>query len=143
MLMMLGPVAFEIAPLNAVGHSRSGEYPFAEHDVLGTEPVYENMGGGGRTFSIKGITFPNSPGFTGGAAALDIIESLRLSGTPQHLLRGDFTPMGWFLIRKLTQDSESLGFNGVGGKVAFEISLTQCGAPDFGAFGSIISGFFS
>ncbi|MCZ8098836.1 MAG: phage tail protein [Burkholderiales bacterium] len=142
MLYMLGPVAFEIAPFNVTGGKFKGDFDFAEHKVLGSEPLYENMGGGSRTRSIKGVTFPNSANFEGGMAIVDVVEGMRRAGVPYHLFRGDFTPLGWFLITEFSADEDMLNFNGVPGELKFDLSLTQCDAPSVNDFVSIIAGFF-
>lgn len=141
-LFVLGSVALEIAPLNATGMSSDGEYPFAEHQVLGAAPVYDAMGEGSRTRTFKGVTFPEHDGFTGGDTAIETLEQARRSGSPQHLMRGDGLVFGWFLISSLSQTHESFAYNGRPHQVTFEVKLTQCDAPGIGDALSIFGAFF-
>ena len=129
MLFMLGPVEFDVAPLNARGSKFKADFDFAEHKVLGAAPVYENMGTGEKVRTIKGTTFPNSDGFEGGIDTLRALESMRLKGEPQHLIRGDGTTLGWYLITSLTIDEDHLDPDGVPGEMKFELSLTFTEAP--------------
>lgn len=138
MLYMIGPVLLQIAPLNATDISREATYPFAEHQVLGASPLFENMGDGAQTRTIRGCTFPKVAGFEGGAEALLVLEAVRAAGTPMPLIRGDGAALGWHIVTSIKESGASLWADGVPQELTFEVSLTQCDA----AFASDILGFF-
>ncbi len=138
MLYALGPVVFSIAPLNTDKVQRTGETKHAEHHVLGGAPLYEFMGEGKRTIKLKGAVFPDN---FGGLDQLGALEQMRRLGAPQHLLRGDGTPMGWVVIEDVNEDHEHLNPQGVGRVISYTIDMKVAGAPGAGAFIDIVGGF--
>ena len=142
MLYMLGPVLLDIAPLNAVAITRDGEFPFAEHAVLGAAPLYENMGEGRRRIVLRGATFPHVSEFASGLAMLDVIEAARRVGQPVPLIRGDFAFLGYVLIERFRQDGESLDHDGVPKNLTFEVELCTCDAPAASSVFGLFSGRF-
>ena len=58
MLMVLGPVQFEVWPFNATDYEHGHESAFAEKPVLGARPPLEWVGDGPETWTIKARIFP-------------------------------------------------------------------------------------
>ncbi|MDQ0301346.1 phage tail protein [Ancylobacter polymorphus] len=129
MLYSLGPVELRLAPLNPTRTQNSARYPFAEHDVLGAPPAYEDMGDGERKFSLSCITFPNDDLFAGGLTSIAALEVARSSAVPQLFLRGDGLLLGFYLIEGLRETGETLDWVGVPGAVELEIDLLRSDAP--------------
>lgn len=135
MLMQLGSVVFDVVRFNTHEHSRSSEAGFAEKSVLGKRPPLEYVGDGPETISIRGKIYPRKLGGLEGLAAL---EAARASGAAQFLMRGDGTPLGFFVIESVNESSHHLWKNGVGQKITFDISLKRSDAPSpMGYFASI------
>lgn len=137
MLYALGPVVFEVAPLNADKATGSAEGSFAEHAVLGAAPLYENTGQGPRRFALQGKLFPDH---FGGLGALEALKMLCRAGAPQHLLRGDGHPVGWVILDKVSEQHDSLNARGVGREIEFSVEMRVCEAPAAASLGSLIGG---
>jgi phage protein U len=137
MLMVLGPVVFEIAPVNIQKWERDGQTKFVEHKVVGAEPIYEFTGAGERNIELKGKLFPEH---FGGLSAMDVLEGMRRSGQPQHLMRGDGYPVGWVLVEKFKEDHGTLNGVGVGREVEFTIQCIICNPPSPSSYIDFTSG---
>lgn len=139
MLMRLGPVAFEVAPMNAHAIDYTGETSFAEKPVVGAEPPLEYVGEGANTWNIAGKLFPAK---FGGESDLTRLHQLRASGQSQYLMRGDGRPMGWVVIKSIAERATYLDANGVGQIIEVTISVQRSRKPSNGSFFSVISGMF-
>ncbi|TVR06619.1 MAG: phage tail protein [Salinarimonadaceae bacterium] len=133
MLMMIGPVMCDIA-LNLGAHGGGRPIPFASHDVLGVEPVLEDMGPGNAVLNLQITIHPEHFGGLGGLEALKIARDQML---PLPVIRGDFTPLGWFVIEDVEEDHATLNGGGVGREITVKVSLRSAGSPSAGLAPSI------
>lgn len=143
MLYSLGPIELKIVDtVNPTRGRASSAHPFASHDVLGTAPIYEDMGEGESRRTISCVTFPNDDLFSQGLSSIAALNLARSSGVPQLLLRGDGTLLGFFLITGVQETEETLDWTGVPGEVQIEIELTLAEAPFadalFNLFGGVL-----
>lgn len=136
MLMMLGPVQFEVVPFNTDGYGHGHEASFAEKPVLGTRPVLEFVGEGPESWTIRAKLFPEQ---FGGMSQLEMLYQARASGRPQYLMRGDGALMGWVVILSVNERSSYLAGNGVGKVIDVDISVKRCGSPNAGSFFSLLA----
>ena len=139
MLMMLGPVQFNVVPFNTSDYSRGHEAGFAEKPVLGTRPPLEFMGEGPETWTIKAKLFPEK---FGGMGQLELLSQARSSGRPQYLMRGDGAVMGWVVILGVQERATYLDRKGVGKVIEVDISVKRCGNPSPGSFFSLMADIF-
>ena len=140
MLMVLGPVQFEVWPFNATEYEHGHEASFAEKPVLGARPPLEWVGEGPETWSIKARIFPRR---FGGLEDLKKLSQARGSGRPQYLMRGDGAQMGWVVIEKVDERSTYLDAKGVGQVIEVDISVKRSSKPSNGSYFSLLSGLFS
>lgn len=140
MLMSLGPIKFEVYPLNALGYGHDHESSFAEKPVLGARPTLEFVGEGTESWSITAKIFPHK---FGGLADLKKLYQARAAGKPLYLMRGDGSQMGWVIIDRVSETSSYLDRNGVGKVIEIEISVRRAAKPSNGSFYSVFSGMFS
>lgn len=140
MLMVLGPVQFEVWPFNATDYEHGHESAFAEKLVLGTRPPLEWVGEGPETWTIKARIFPRR---FGGLEDLKKLFQARASGRPQYLMRGDGAQMGWVVIEKVQERSTFLDAKGVGQVIEVDISVRRSAKPSNGSFFSLLSELFS
>lgn len=140
MLMVLGPVQFEVWPFNATDYEHGHESAFAEKPVLGARPPLEWVGEGPETWTIKARIFPRR---FGGLEDLKKLSAARASGRPQYLMRGDGAQMGWVVIEKVQERSTYLDAKGVGQVIDVDISVKRSAKPSNGSFFSLLSGLFS
>lgn len=140
MLMVLGPVQFEVWPFNATDYEHGHESAFAEKPVLGTRPPLEWVGEGPETWTIKARIFPRR---FGGLEDLKKLAAARASGRPQYLMRGDGAQMGWVVIERVQERSTYLDAKGVGQVIDVDISVKRSAKPSNGSFFSLLSGLFS
>lgn len=138
MLMALGPIAFEVAPMNVHGVDYSAETVWVEKPVAGAEPPLEFVGEGANAWTLVGRLFPHK---FGGLDDLGRLHQARASGLPQYALRGDGKPLGWVVIERVTERSTYLDRQGVGQQIDFEVQLRRAHKPTDGAFFAIVSGF--
>lgn len=140
MLMVLGPVQFEVWPFNATDYEHGHESAFAEKPVLGARPPLEWVGEGPETWTIKARIFPRR---FGGLEDLKKLAAARASGWPQYLMRGDGAQMGWVVIERVQERSTYLDAKGVGQVIEVDISVKRSAKPSNGSFFSLLSGLFS
>ena len=139
MLMMLGPVQFDVVPFNTSDYSRGHEAGFAEKPVLGARPPLEFVGEGPESWTIKAKLFP---GKFGGMGQLERLYQARRSGRPQYLMRGDGAVMGWVVILSVQERATYLDRKGVGKVIEVDISVKRCGSPSPGSFFSLMADIF-
>lgn len=133
--MSLGPITFEIAPLNAHAVTRTHSAEFAEKPVAGIRPPLEWTGEGGETINLTGRVFPRK---TGGLGELERLDEARIAGKPLYLMRGDGRPMGWFVIESVTERATYLDARGVGQVIDFDLTLRRSERPEDGAFHAVM-----
>lgn len=140
MLMVLGPIQFEVWPFNATEYEHGHETSFAEKPVLGTRPPLEWVGDGPEVWTLHARIFPRR---FGGLDDLKKLAQARASGKPQYLMRGDGAQMGWVVIEKVDERSTYLDAKGVGQVIEIDISVKRSSKPSNGSYFSLLSGLFS
>lgn len=139
MLMMLGPVQFEVVPFNTSTYGHGHEAGFAEKPVLGARPPLEFVGEGPESWTIKAKLYPEK---FGGLGQLETLYQARASGQPQYLMRGDGAVMGWVVILNVQERSTYLDPKGVGKVIDVDITVKRCGSPSAGSFFSLLADIF-
>lgn len=125
-IMMLGPTRFEISPMAMQKFKMGRKIPFASHDVLGAEPVLEDMGPDNESVSIEATLKPEH---FGGLGELDLLKEARDAAVPLPLMRGDFSPMGFYVIEELEEKHDHLNELGIGREIEIEIKLKSVATP--------------
>ena len=136
MLMMIGPVEFEVIPFNTDGYDHRHESGFAEKPVLGARPPLEFVGEGPEGWSIKAKLFPDK---FGGMGHLKKLYQARSSGKSQYLMRGDGAVMGWVVIQSVRETSSYLDRDGVGQVIEVDIQVKRTGKPGAGSYFSLLA----
>ena len=126
MLMALGPVTFEINPFNPRTTVRSTSASWVEKSVVGRRPPLEFTGDGPETIKIDARLFPEK---FGGLSSLATLDTMRASGVPHFLMRGDGSPLGWFVVEQVTEKSTYLDAHGVGRAIEVDITCKRADAP--------------
>lgn len=127
MLFRLGAVTFEVAPLNTHEVSRTASADFAEKAVLGRRPTLEFVGAGPEQLTLSGKVFPAR---FGGLENLASLDEARLAGLALPLVRGDGTPLGWFVIKELGSTDQALDRRGVGQVIDYQLQLARADPGD-------------
>lgn len=136
MLMQVGPLQFDVAPLNAHQTTRAAKTDYAKKDVIGRRKIYEHVGEGDEVFTIEGRLYPFK---LGGLGALALLAAVRASGVAQFVVRGDGLAMGWFVITEAREVATHLSRDGVGQQIELTVTLERADSP--GALGSFINLF--
>ena len=139
MLAQLGPVIFEIQPVNLHEVTREAAASFVEKPVLGIRPPLEFVGDSTETMKLTVKLFPEK---FGGLASVRNLDAMRRAGVAQYLMRGDGTPMGWFVVESTTEKSTYLGAQGIGRVVDVEITLKRSDPPSPAGYFASIAGLF-
>lgn len=139
MLYALGPLLFEVAPFNTHETEREAEMDFAAKDVLGRRRIHEKVGEGEEQFTMHGKLFPQK---LGGLDELSLANAIRSSGAPQMLVRGDGTPLGWFLLRKVRERSSYLDTRGIGKMIDVDLELLRDDPPSPEGFVEVLFSLF-
>jgi phage protein U len=137
-LMMLGPVQFRIQGLNPQGIQTERSVPFAEHKVIGSEPVKEFMGAGNEKIKIKGTIFPFHSSGAGGLGGVAALKAARDAAIPLPFIRGGNGGGGWYLIESVDVDESSLASNSTGREISFTVSLCSVPTPGSGILGQVL-----
>lgn len=139
MLYDLGGVAFDIVGINTDRVTKNRETSFAEYDVMGSSILYEHTGNKDRKITLTGKVHPFH---FGGLPALAALETIRESGQPVFLQRGDGIPMGWVLIDSIEEEDAYIQYGGTPGQVSHKISLLRCDAPGVGGLANLLYTLF-
>ena len=86
MLYALGPLTFEIAPVNAHEINHVTEASYVEKPVVGRRPPLEFTGDGPEEITVAAKLFPHK---FGGLSSLGMLDQMRQSGVPHVFVRGD------------------------------------------------------
>lgn len=140
MLFMIGAVAVEVWPFNFHEGSSSNEATFAEKAVLGRRPILEAVGDGTSTLKFSGRLFPQK---LSGMAELDQMQAQRAAQYAVPVMRGDGTPLGWFVITQVDVKSSRFAADGVGRVIEVEITMKQSDPPGAVGIGAILSSLFN
>ncbi|WP_395175526.1 phage tail protein [Roseibium alexandrii] len=136
-MMALGPVVFSLVTnLHETEYTYDAE--FAEHQVVGAGPIYEATGDGETPFTLSGKIMPEHLGVDGSLAALEAAKSAQL---PLPLMRGDYFPVGFVLIKRLRQRHNELNEGALGREIHFTVDLLRVGAPSL-SIASQVLGLF-
>lgn len=137
MLYQLGGTQFVVTAPNVHEVAHDGEASFAEKSVMGRRPPLEFVGEGPESHTLQGKLFPER---LGGLSSLSGLHSQRKAGKPLPLMRGDGTPLGWYVIERISERSSKLGPRGVGREIDVDITLKRSDPPSASSIFSIISG---
>lgn len=139
MLMLIGPVQFEIEPFNLTETTHSHGASHVRKPVIGGRQPLEFTGEDPETWSLRAVLFPQK---FGGESALTVLRLLTRSGIPQYMFRGDGALMGWVTLDSVTERSSYLDASGVGRMIEVDISVTRSHAPTAPGYFSALSGLF-
>lgn len=139
MLMMFGPIKFEVLPLTMSGWDRTFGGDFAEKQVVGTRPPREFVGKSPETMNIAARIYPHQFGGADSVAKLQAIVEL---GQPQYLIRGDGALFGWYELDRVTESHSFLVSNGTGRVVDLDLQLTRGKAPSAVSYYQALVGLF-
>lgn len=136
MLASLGPILFDLR--NDLQSMRLEEQSsFAKHGLLGAGNAYEDTGDEDNTIELTGTLHPYL--FAGGLLGLEAIRVARAQKLPLPLMRGDFTPLGWFVIESISRTHNDLhARDGVGTEIEYSIRLLRVDTPVGSSIGSIL-----
>lgn len=139
MLASLGPIGFDLK--NDLQNIKIEEQSsFAKHELVGAGNAYEDMGDEDSTIELTGRLHPYL--FVGALTGLEAVRMARSQKIPLPLMRGDFTPLGWFIITGISRTHNDIDANdGVGTEVEYSVSLLRVDAPSGSAIGSILRMF--
>lgn len=130
MIACLGPVVFNLTN-DLQGFSEKEASHFAKHEVIGTSPVYEDTGDDESTVTLKGTLHPYL--FKGALSGLAALRAARAAKIPLTMTRGDYKPMGWFLINEISAEHSTLHpLDGVGQEIEYTVELLRAGPPGAG-----------
>lgn len=139
MLYALGPVTFEVAPVNVTEVGRTTEASYVEKPVVGRRPPLEFTGDGPETMTLAVKLFPSK---FGGLSSLSSFDTMRQSGTPFVLARGDGANLGWFVVASAREKSSYLDGRGVGRVIEVDLTLKRADAPSTGGYMAALFSLF-
>lgn len=133
-LMMWGPLQFEIWPLNFHEVDHVTESDWARKEVLEASPQREFVGEGDETMDIRGRIFPlaNHAELRQGFNHLEAFERMRREAQAHQLIRGGIQGgrvLGWWVCERLTRNHTDVGPGGVGRVVNFEARFARVDTP--------------
>lgn len=136
MLASLGPIVFDLR--NDLQNIKIDEQSaFAKHALMGAGTGYEDTGEEESTVELTGTLHPYL--FVGGLTGLEAVRIARTQKMPLPLMRGDFTPLGWFLIESISRTHNDLHpRDGVGTEVEYSVRLLRVDTPAGSTIGSIL-----
>lgn len=139
MLLMIGPVEFEVLPFNTNDYDHGHEAGYAEKPVLGVRPPLEFVGEGPESWTVRAKLYPEK---FGGMDHLKKLFDARASGRPQYMMRGDGHLMGWVVVLHVQEQSSYLDKDGVGKVIEVDISIKRSEKPPDGKYFSSLADVF-
>lgn len=126
MLYLIGPAVIDTFPFSADAVKRKTGASWAAKDLLGRLRDREWMGEDDEHIDLSGILLPYNPRMGDGALLmLDVLHGIRLAGLPVFVMRGDFMPLGWFVLEEIEEHHEHLAPSGIGNKISHTIKITK------------------
>lgn len=122
----VGPLRFQVAPVNLGEITEEGETAFARKGIYGGEQSFEHVGENDNAIKLSGHAWPD---LFGGEAAIDAFDRARKAGTPMLAMRGGRTNRGWVICERFSASHKHLRADGVGKVIAVSMDLVKCGAP--------------
>lgn len=138
MLYQIGPATVSTFPFSIDALKRETAADWAAKDLLGRRRGREFMGEGDETLKLSGTIFPYNRQMPGAALILDILQGIRMAGLPVFVLRGDFAPLGWWILTKIEEQHEMIAATGVGQVIKHSFDLTRVSSLGFDAGYSIL-----
>ncbi|MGA0615955.1 phage tail protein [Paracoccus sp. KR1-242] len=139
MLMLLGPLLFEVQPFNLTDATHSYGASHVEKPVLGGRQPLEYTGEETESWSFRAILFPQ---VFGGEDGLTLLKIMSRSGLPQYMMRGDGSMMGWMVVTSVTERSSYLDRSGVGKVIEIDINVSRSDAPTAQGYFEGLQGLF-
>lgn len=127
MLYQFGAIQFDVTPLNIHEADHSTSTDWARKEIAGAGVYREWTGEGDEQITLRGRIFPFK---LGGMTELETLESFRRAGQAEQLMRGDGTPLGWFVLESISRTHRFLAQGGVGQVIQFEGVFARCPVPD-------------
>ncbi len=124
-MLALGSFRFSIATAAYESLARSVKYRWAQHDVVGADPVLHFTGRGEQTVTLSGTIYPE---FRGGRGQLDSMRSLAESGQPLNLITGRGEALGQWVIESIDEQQAVFWADGAFRKQEFNIALRFYGS---------------
>jgi uncharacterized protein len=141
MLYQVGPLVFDTFPFSLDSVDRQDAEDYAKHDLLNARRSYEHEGPGDDCLTLAGEFLPFH---IGGLSDLEFARSLKASGEPQFVMRGDGYVLGWFVIVAVGEKhAEKIAPTGVAYTVKHEIKLENCGEAGEAAGSGLIASLLS
>lgn len=129
MLFQFGPVTIDSPDgLNATQTAEEFGSDYAVKPVVGAAQNREFVGPSDHKFSLSGKLLPNfhwRHGAKTGLGEIKLLRGIANSGEPQILVRRDGTMLGFFLLEKVSQKSSTLGPDGMGKEIVWDMSLVE------------------
>ena len=132
MLMALGAVVFQIAPIGLDEIDHGATASFAAHPVLGDMPPLEFTGEGAEEWKLRGTLLPEfsaNSGIGDGLSDVAALHAMRKAGSAVPLVRGDGVNLGWVVLTRVTERSRHLNAQGIGRVIDVEIDVIQTQTP--------------
>lgn len=127
MLYQFGLIQFDTEPLNVHEADHMTGSDWARKEIAGSGVYREWVGEADEEITLRGRIFPFK---LGGLTELEALDSFRRSGQAEQLMRGDGTPIGWFVIERVARTHRFLAVGGLGQVIQFEATFLRCPVPD-------------
>lgn len=143
-------VPFEVYPLNVHEMNHTTGSDWSKKEIVGAALYREWVGENDEEIIMRGRLFPhffgrqaqlkhgvsgpqpaspaNVPG--SGLSDIDVLNNMRALGQAHALVRGDGWHFGWFVIDHMSRGHTSIGREGIGQQIQFEISFQRVPVPE-------------
>lgn len=145
MLWQVGPLTISRRPYNIEQWTREASASWAKKELLGRRPDREFTGEGEETLTLSGTLHPFNRSAIGGLSSLELAHTLRRSGQPVFVTRGDGTVYGFYAIESVQEKHSAIGPHtaGVGQAIEHELKLVPVGQPGAGQATEMLSALIS
>ena len=126
-LFTLGSLVFEQLPFSVSTLSATRAADWAAKDVLDAMRPREFTGLGDERLQFTGRLLPQT--FADKRNSRQLLDQMRRSSSPYHLMRGDGANMGWYVIESVTEDETYLDRKGRGKVVDYVLTLVRVPVP--------------
>ncbi len=128
-MMMLDPVLFSVNSTSYNELERVSGFTWKSQPVIGRQPVYQFLGHGEKTITLRGRIYP---GQYGSRSKLLLLEQSAGFGIPLPLFGGGGLTFGVWCITEYSENDTRLVDNGDPRQIDFTVKLVQyAGLADF------------
>ena len=121
-MMALGVYRFGLSSAAYQEFTNKAEYRWVRQDALGAPPIYQYIGSGEQTITMRGVIYPR---YKGGLNQIALMRAQASLGIPLYLTDGTGRVWGQWCIKEVEETRRVFEADGTPRRVEFRIVLVR------------------